>query len=103
MAKTTRKTDAPGIEPKTRRVSRKPAAASGTGAAKTVSTRTKAPARTTKKTAAAAVAPATPVHAPTHDEIAERAYHIYLRRHGRPGNPEHDWLQAIEELRAERR
>ena len=39
---------------------------------------------------------------PTHDEVAERAYHIYLRRQGRPGNPEHDWLQAIEELRAER-
>jgi hypothetical protein len=47
-------------------------------------------------------APATPVYAPTHREIAERAYHIYLRRDGRPGNPEHDWLQAIEELRAKR-
>jgi hypothetical protein len=48
-------------------------------------------------------APARPEIAPTHHEIAERAYHIYLRRDGRPGNPDHDWRQAIEELCAERR
>jgi hypothetical protein len=40
---------------------------------------------------------------PTHDEIAVRAYHIYLRRNGWPGDSDRDWLQAIEELRAERR
>jgi hypothetical protein len=40
---------------------------------------------------------------PTHDEIAVRAYHIYLSRNGRPGSPDRDWLRAIEELRAERR
>ena len=55
----------------------------------------------------AAVIPAaiTPlaISEPTHGEIAERAYHIYLRRNGWPGNPDHDWLQALEELRAERR
>lgn len=39
---------------------------------------------------------------PTHDEIATRAYFIHLRRHGAVGNPEHDWLLAIEELRRER-
>ena len=49
-----------------------------------------------------AMAPAQPATVPTDREIAERAYHIYLRRHGRPGSPDHDWLQAIEELRAER-
>ncbi len=38
---------------------------------------------------------------PTHDEIATRAYFIYLRR-GTPGNPDHDWQQAVWELRQER-
>ena len=31
---------------------------------------------------------------PTHDEIALRAYHIYLQRNGAPGNPFDDWKQA---------
>ena len=39
--------------------------------------------------------------APTHDEIALRAYHIYLRRNGVPGNPFDDWKQAEQELLAE--
>jgi DUF2934 family protein len=39
--------------------------------------------------------------APTHDEIALRAYHIYLQRHGAPGNPFDDWRQAEQELVAE--
>jgi len=39
--------------------------------------------------------------APTHDEIALRAYHIYLERHGAPGNPFEDWKQAEQELLAE--
>jgi hypothetical protein len=50
-----------------------------------------------------AAAPAPVFSEPTHDEIAVRAYHIYLRRNGWPGNSDRDWLQAIEELRAERR
>jgi len=29
--------------------------------------------------------------APTHDEIALRAYHIYLQRNGVPGSPFEDW------------
>ena len=39
--------------------------------------------------------------APTHDEIALRAYHIYLQRNGAPGNPFEDWKRAEEELLAE--
>ena len=36
--------------------------------------------------------------APTHDEIALRAYHIYLQRNGAPANPFDDWKQAEQEL-----
>ena len=39
--------------------------------------------------------------APTHDQIALRAYHIYLQRQGAPGNPFDDWKQAERELSAE--
>lgn len=39
--------------------------------------------------------------APTHDQIALRAYHIYLQRNGAPGNPFTDWRQAELELLAE--
>ncbi len=36
--------------------------------------------------------------APTHDEIAARAYEVYLKRAGRPGSAESDWAQALREL-----
>lgn len=36
--------------------------------------------------------------APTYDEIALRAYHIYLERGATPGDPMQDWLQAEREL-----
>ncbi len=36
--------------------------------------------------------------APTYDEIALRAYHIYLQRGATPGDPMQDWLQAEHEL-----
>ena len=39
--------------------------------------------------------------APAHDEIALRAYHIYLQRNGAPGNPFDDWKQAEQELLTE--
>jgi hypothetical protein len=39
---------------------------------------------------------------PTHDEIATRAYFVYLRRKGAPGNPDDDWMTALQELRQER-
>jgi hypothetical protein len=39
---------------------------------------------------------------PTHDEIATRAYFIHLRRYGAEGDPDCDWMLALEELRRER-
>lgn len=36
---------------------------------------------------------------PTHEQIARRAYEIFLARGGTPGNPEQDWFQAERELR----
>jgi hypothetical protein len=35
---------------------------------------------------------------PTEEEIAVRAYHIYLERGGAEGEPLDDWLQAEREL-----
>ena len=35
---------------------------------------------------------------PTEEEIAVRAYHIYLERGGAEGNSSDDWLQAEREL-----
>lgn len=35
---------------------------------------------------------------PTHEEIAVRAYHIYLERGIVEGDPQADWLQAEREL-----
>ena len=35
---------------------------------------------------------------PTEEEIAVRAYHIYLERGGAEGDPSDDWLQAEREL-----
>jgi hypothetical protein len=47
-----------------------------------------------------AQAAATPARTgPTHEQIARRAYEIFLARAGQPGNPEQDWLQAERELR----
>ena len=39
--------------------------------------------------------------APTHEQIALRAYHLYLSRNGAPGNPFEDWKRAEQELVAE--
>lgn len=39
-----------------------------------------------------------PAAQPTDEEIAERAYHIYLERGGAEGNPDDDWLQAERDL-----
>jgi hypothetical protein len=35
---------------------------------------------------------------PTYEEIALRAYHIYIERGSTPGDPLQDWLQAEKEL-----
>jgi len=37
---------------------------------------------------------------PTHEQIAQRAYEIYLERGATPGNPMQDWLRAEKELSA---
>ena len=47
-----------------------------------------------KKTRNAALPAATP----TYDQIALRAYHIYLQRGATAGDPMQDWLQAEREL-----
>jgi hypothetical protein len=110
MAKTTRKTE-------TTTTAAKPAARRKTNGVPAADSLKTAPRRRTK----AMAAPARPVAAsgsrtarparptgtasllePTHEEIAIRAYHLYLSRRGWPGSPEHDWLQAKNELRRER-
>jgi hypothetical protein len=35
---------------------------------------------------------------PTQEQIALRAYQIYLERNGAPGNPFEDWVRAEREL-----
>jgi hypothetical protein len=35
---------------------------------------------------------------PSPEEIALRAYHIFLERNGAPGDPHSDWLRAEAEL-----
>ena len=53
------------------------------------------------RTKASPVAPHKPRAAkklPTQEQIALRAYHIYLERNGAPGDPGADWLRAEREL-----
>ena len=42
----------------------------------------------------------TPKSKPTQDQIAARAYEIYLERGATPGDPMQDWLRAELELSA---
>ncbi len=42
---------------------------------------------------------ATPRSGPTHEQIARRAYEIFLARGGTHGNAEQDWIQAERELK----
>jgi hypothetical protein len=35
---------------------------------------------------------------PTHEEIAERAYHLWIERGSKEGSDELDWLEAEREL-----
>ena len=55
-------------------------------------------ARPSRVSAAATPDPATAVST---DAIEARAYEIFLRRAGRPGNPVDDWRRAEAELRGE--
>jgi hypothetical protein len=45
--------------------------------------------------------PRAATHQPTQEEIALRAYHIYLQRAGGPGNELEDWIQAESQLAGE--
>jgi hypothetical protein len=106
MAKTTRKTgnDTTGAKPAARR---KTATVPAAGAGKATTRRrikTEAeiapaaaiandrPARADRPVAAA------PVPEPMHDQIAMRAYHIFLRRGATPGHAAADWFLARAEL-----
>jgi len=40
---------------------------------------------------------------PAHDEIARRAYELFVKRGGRGGDPIKDWLDAEAQLKAERK
>ena len=55
-------------------------------------------AKTRTTASPAARKPLTAKKPPTQEEIALRAYHIYLERNGAPGNPHADWLRAEREL-----
>ena len=39
---------------------------------------------------------------PTHEEIAKRAYEIFMTRGGTHGRHEEDWYQALRELQSRR-
>jgi hypothetical protein len=51
-----------------------------------------------KTVAPVARKPRTTKAQPTHDQIAQRAYEIYLERGATPGDPMQDWLRAELEL-----
>lgn len=114
MAKKTLKTAAQETaKPAVRRTRTTKAAGAAAGTKGTTSPVRRASSTRTKKSAAVAddrglsaavsaevltaVAPE-----PTYDEVATRAYYVYLRRNGAPGSPDHDWLVALDELRRER-
>jgi hypothetical protein len=46
---------------------------------------------------------ATAARKPTYDQIQARAYEIFLRRSGTPGDELQDWLQAERELAPRRK
>ena len=63
------------------------------------------PATSRRRSTAGAAAPRTrPGNgaAPTHEEIAEAAYHRYLSRQGGHGSDFDDWLEAERDLRSRR-
>jgi hypothetical protein len=69
----------------------------------TTATRTARPQRTATKVQAGSKPSATMTHSPTHAQIAARAFEIYMRSGCRPGQDEHNWLEAEKELLAESR
>jgi hypothetical protein len=74
-----------------------PAAPRATKTAKSITSPVVAkPRRTPGKTKHVPARPS--VLAPSLDDVARRAYEIYLSRNGTPGDPMADWLQAEQEL-----
>ena len=59
-------------------------------------------ATTTRRAAAAAKEPPGATREPTFEEIAEAAYHRYLKRGGTGGTDFDDWVEAEQELKATR-
>lgn len=59
--------------------------------------------KTTTQTQSVQPTQATMAPAPTRDQIAIRAFEIYMRNNCRPGMDEQNWLQAERELRQESR
>jgi Protein of unknown function (DUF2934) len=55
-------------------------------------------AKTMESSLPASQKPRVAKHQPTSEEIALRAYQIYLERGGTPGNELEDWIQAEREL-----
>ena len=90
MAKTTRKTEPTTAVKKP--AARRPKAAAPVAAAETATTR-----RQTKTAPGAAR-----MAEPTHDDIALRAWSIYLQRGASHGQAMSDWLEAKSQLLAER-
>ena len=56
-----------------------------------------------RRAAATAKDPAVPRRDPTFEEIAEAAYHRYLKRGGGHGADFDDWFEAERELRSRRK
>ncbi len=54
----------------------------------------------TKETPTPKIKKAATKSKPTQDQVAARAYEIYLERGATPGDPMQDWLQAERELAA---
>jgi hypothetical protein len=55
-------------------------------------------AKTMESSSPAAQKPRAANNQPTREEIALRAYQIYLKRGGAPGNEFEDWMQAERQL-----
>jgi hypothetical protein len=58
-------------------------------------------AKTMESASAASQKPRVAKHQPSSEEIALRAYQIYLERGAAPGNELEDWIQAERELLGE--
>lgn len=67
--------------------------------ARTSAKNTPSPEKETGKAPSTPMAAPARTNGPTQEQIARRAYEIFLARGGTHGNPEQDWFQAERELR----